>query len=147
MDIGQSWEIGCASPILSTRYVFALNVIDIHANFIFYYPQSSPVTNVFGASSRVHPTALENKRICSFSMADVCFPTPLPHHHRKRASALVFDGSCLFFNTTTPPPLKMSIHTRFRWWLFVFQTHYPTTLENERVCSFSTVVVYFLYLI
>jgi hypothetical protein len=88
-----------------------------------------------------YPTTLENEHICSFSTVGVCFLTPLPHHCRKRAYVLVFMGGCLFFNTTTPPPSKTSPYARFRWWLVVFQHHYPTTVENERICSFSMVVV------
>src|SRR4030081_1946936 len=53
---------------------------------------------------------------------------------------LVFDGVYLFFITITQPSSKTSVFARFRWWLLASHHHHPTTLENEHMCSFSTVV-------
>ena len=47
----------------------------------------------------------------------------LVHHHQS----------------TTLTPSKMSIVTRFRWWLVLCQHYHPTTLENEQQGSFSMV--------
>jgi hypothetical protein len=65
---------------------------------------------------------------CSILMVIDCFTSPLPQHCRNRARMLVFDS---VVGCSSLPPSKSSAHAHFRWWLFVFYHHHPTTLETE----------------
>jgi len=43
-----------------------------------------------------HPTTIENEHLSSLLVVVTCFPASAPHHHRKRARLLAFDGAILF---------------------------------------------------
>jgi len=90
-----------------------------------------------------HPFATENKQTRSFLVVAACLSPPSPLHHQKQAHLLVFDGVCFFSTTTTTPlPPKMSKHAHFQWWLLVC---HPFTIENERICSFSMVLLVYYH--
>jgi hypothetical protein len=61
-------------------------------------------------------------------------------HHLKYSFLLSTEYRHCLDTWITPPPWKTSTFARFPGFAFVFHHHHLTTLENELVCSFSTVI-------
>ena len=70
-----------------------------------------------------------------------CSNFPTPHHPRKRARVLDFDGDWLFFTTTKQPPSKTSTRVLIfeGSWLFFTTTKQPPT-KTSMACLFCMVV-------
>jgi len=63
---------------------------------------------------------------------------PPPHRPRNRANVLVFEGGGLFTTTTTPPPSKLSERAHFRRWWLVYYHHHPTTSKPSKCARFRS---------
>ena len=72
-----------------------------------------------------------NECKCLFLMVVGCFLPPPCYHLQRQAHMLVFDGSWLSFIIIIPPPLKMSMHACFQWWLVVPHQYHPSLLKDD----------------